>query len=434
MIKSVFHVWIVAVATLAAHLLIVPPSVLGKEPIASEAIVKASDASHPRIAAGLKKLREKVNKLGDVKYGGAVQKFADLIESDGVVRMYVNEMIADAAVRDKSIDSPEVMLKALHLIIQEAPSFAEGDYFPMSTLFVYMMDTPAGRAAFAYPKINDALRAILKQWCAFLDSRESLSVINKKDGWLSPKAFQVNALDDCIIPNPSDPHGGFLSFNDFFHRKIKPELRPIAAPDDPKIIISANDGAVYAVASDVKLIDAFWIKNQKYSLYDMLDGSPFSDRFVGGHVIQSFLSGNDYHRYHAPIDGTVKDVRIVDGLMFSELDLGVFDTTSGTLSQGYQASVNTRGLLFIESEDPKIGLVVMIPIGITEVSSVSFSVKKGDKLKKGQEVGYFSYGGSSMCLVFQPGAIKRFNVTPSADVEAGDGPKIRVNQELAIAN
>ena len=74
--------------------------------------------------------------------------------------------------------------------------------------------------------------------------------------------------------------------------------------------------------------------------------------------------------------------------MFSDAESAGADTTAGTYSQGYEASVNTRGLVFIESSDPAIGMVCVIPIGITEISSVSFSVKQGDKVEKGNELGF----------------------------------------------
>lgn len=86
--------------------------------------------------------------------------------------------------------------------------------------------------------------------------------------------------------------------------------------------------------------------------------------------------------------------------------------------------------MYVESEDPAIGTVCVIPIGITEISSVSFAVKEGQTVGKGQELGRFSYGGSTLGLVFQPGAVDRFTV------EAPVGPKqptIQVNAQIAIA-
>ena len=106
----------------------------------------------------------------------------------------------------------------------------------------------------------------------------------------------------------------------------------------------------------------------------------------------------------------------------------------GILSQGYQTAVNTRGLIFIESDDPVIGLVCCIPIGITEISSITIGVKRGDRVKKGDELGYFSYGGSSMALLFQASAVKQFTVkSPSNDSVLKD-VSIQVNSQIAVAN
>ena len=160
----------------------------------------------------------------------------------------------------------------------------------------------------------------------------------------------------------------------------------------------------------------------------------FVDRFKGGTVFQSFLSGADYHRWRAPVSGRIEKVLKVDGLMFSDAESAGEDLNAGVLSQGYEASVNTQGLVFIESVDQAIGMVCVVPIGITEISSVSFSVKQGDQVAKGDELGYFSYGGSSMALVFQPKAIQRFTVPQNTSGSQTSGPPIFVNAQLAVAN
>ena len=386
------------------------------------------------VDAWLRQLKQEVDAAKPAEYRDSVQQLADLVDSDAVVRMYLTQMLQQVPKQHRVFDSIDTLLAAMNLIVRRAPEFKDGMAFPMSALFTQMMYTPAGEAGFRNAALNKALRVVLEDWCRFLDSPESLSVINKQDGWLSPKSWTANKLDEFIIPEPGAPHGGFRSFNDFFHRGIKPELRPVAAPGNPKVIVSANDGTVYNIARNVKKRDQFWIKSQPYSLADMLDGSQHTERFVGGDVFQSFLSGNDFHRFHAPIDGTVREARIVHGLMFSELRSQGFDASGGTLSQGYQASVNTRGLLLLESDDAGIGMVCVMPIGITEVSSVTLTVKPGQQVNKGDEVGYFSYGGSSMCLVFQPGAIQQYSVNaPSKDDDLENGPKLKVNAQIAVA-
>src|SRR6185295_2955887 len=150
------------------------------------------------------------------------------------------------------------------------------------------------------------------------------------------------------------------------------------------------------------------------------------------HVFQSFLSGANYHRWHAPIDGVVRLAERVDGLMFSELN--GWDTSAGTHSQGYETAVNTRGLVFIESPLPSIGMVCVVPVGITEISSVTITVKPNAKVKKGDELGFFSYGGSTLALVFQPGAIEKFTVKAPRVLNGPGGSLIDVNSQIAVAN
>ncbi|HEV7644103.1 MAG TPA: phophatidylserine decarboxylase associated domain-containing protein [Pyrinomonadaceae bacterium] len=389
-----------------------------------------------------KELKEEVerarSKGKEKPHTRSVAALAKLINENGIVRMYVTQMIEQQPVDNKTVDSIPNMLAMLNQIVTTAPKYNADpnklNNFPMSNLFTYMMMTPAGEAVFRNEAFNTAIANVLREWCNFLDSKQSLYVLNESpEGWLSQSAYWYNKLYEFVIPNKSKPHWGWKSFNDYFHREIKPECRPIAQPDDLKVVISANDGTVYSIASNVQPLDTFWLKAQPYSLINVLNNN-YVDRFIGGNVFQSFLSGADYHRWVAPIAGTVRKTEIVDGLMFSDAESAGFDNTAATYSQGYEASVNTRGLVFIESKDKNIGMVCVIPIGITEISSVTITVKEGDKVTKGQELGYFSYGGSSMCLVFQPGAIDYFTVPnrPSG-TNADDGPPIRVNAQIAVA-
>ena len=372
-------------------------------------------------------VRSKKNQDETKLYHKSVQELADLINNDPGIYMYVEKMIAQVPSQYRAADTVDDLLAILNTILHKAPSFGDPSHFPLSALFVYMMDTPAGEYLFTHKAFNNAIRNVLQEWTQFLDSKNSVYVLNKKSGWLSEASYIENGLSSFIIPDTKDPHGGFKSFNAFFHREIKPALRPVTAPSNNKIIVSANDGTVYNIAHKVKKTDKFWIKSQPYSLAHMLDHSPYVDRFVGGTVFQTFLSGHDYHRWHSPIDGIVREARVVNGFMFSELASEGFDKDAGILSQGYEASVNTRGLVFIESDDPAIGMVVVIPIGITEISSITIGVKAGQRVKKGEEIGFFSYGGSSMALVFQPKTIHSFNQGLKK------GVKLKVNARIAEA-
>ena len=100
------------------------------------------------------------------------------------------------------------------------------------------------------------------------------------------------------------------------------------------------------------------------------------------------------------------EARLIPGLTFSELLSEGLDLSAGTESQGYQAMVNTRGLIIIDN--PHLGKVAVVPIGITEISSISIQVNVGDYVEKGQEMGFFSYGGSTLVLAFEKGMINAF--------------------------
>jgi phosphatidylserine decarboxylase len=386
----------------------------------------------------LAEVKETILKDSTLVYQPSVQALADLIATNGIVRMYVTQMIEEVPSPNNHIKSVDELLATLNHIIQRAPKYnpdpAKRNAFPMSALFVYMMFTPSGETAFRLTDFNSAIRNILQAWCDFLDSPASQDVLNTGEyGWLSPSAYEFNKLNEFIIPDKNAPHWGFTSYNAYFHRQINLAYRPLASPNDPKVIVSANDGTMYNLSRRVKKSDTFWIKSQPYSLVNMLDNSRYTDHFVGGDVMQSFLSGANYHRWRAPISGKIVEARIINGLMFSELHSEGFDPQAGIFSQGFEASVNTRGLVIIESEDPIIGKVAVIPIGITEISSITIGVKVGQQVKKGEELGYFSYGGSTLCLVFQPKAIKRFTVkAPTTKDPTGEA--INVNAQIAIAN
>lgn len=380
--------------------------------------------------------RERVVCQPEVPMHTSVVEFERLLNSDGVLRMLVSEMIDEVDPENRHVSDISELLAQLNHIVTEAPVWEEIEarrcFFPMSNLFTYMMMTEAGEAVFRHRLMNDALRLILREWCAYLDSPPSRHVINDgPHGWLSPGAWAYNELDQFVIPDPQGEHGGFASFNAYFHREIKPIARPVAGPGEPRVVVSPNDGKVYRVARRVELETQFWLKEQPYSLRDMLAGSELTETFVDGDVLQSYLSGADYHRWHAPVAGKVLATTVIEGLMFSNLS-GLGNAIKGVSGQGYYTAVNTRGLVFIEADYKPLGIVCVMPVGITEISSITHTVAVGEHVEKGQEIGRFSYGGSSMAVLFQPGTIDFFDVSDPSS--SGESETIQVNAAIAAAN
>jgi phosphatidylserine decarboxylase len=210
----------------------------------------------------------------------------------------------------------------------------------------------------------------------------------------------------------------------------------VASPDDDKVIVAACESTPYGISTDVQRRDRFWIKSQPYSLEDMLANDPSVEQFVGGTVYQAFLSATNYHRWHSPVAGTIVRAFIQDGTYYSEADSEGADALEPTNSQSYFAHVATRAIIIIEADDPVIGLVAVVPIGMSEVSScmIDEKVAPGYHVAKGEELGYFQFGGSTHCLVFRPGAIADFTLQAIPQPHDPNAPLVLVRSKLATAN
>ncbi len=408
-----------------------------------------SDNHRKSVRFWLKQILEEIRNSEKQPFTPAVQKMQHVLATDGIARMFVTQMLEESKGETRedifgTITSIEQLLETVNYIITRAPRYnpnpelTGAETFPLSSLFTEMMATEAGESAFRNESFNQSITDVLQEWCDYLDSEKSTNVLNTSEfGWLSDSAQKYTDLKDFVVPDYNAPHFGFQSYNAFFHRQIKPELRPIASPNDQSVIVSPNDGTIYQIASNIQKTTNFWLKGQTYSLINVLNNSEYVDEFVGGDMVQTFLSGNDYHRFHSPIDGTILKTEIVQGLTFSQRS-SEKEPGAGTESLGYEASVNTRGLVYIKSDHDSIGTVCVIPIGITEVSSVRFgaNIKPGAKVKKGEELGRFSYGGSTLCLLFQPNVIKNFTVMPRDNSQGAEQQQamVRVNAQIATAN
>ena len=177
---------------------------------------------------------------------------------------------------------------------------------PLNAVLDWCMGTTAGFAAFRHEPINAMFRKILRAWCDFLSSPKSLYVINDTPrGWKCASARKSTRIEEFQY-KPREKHWGFASWNDYFTRRFKPGARTIAGPDDDKVIVNACESTPYALKTNVKRQDKFWVKAQPYSLQDMLAGDESVDAFVGGLVYQAFLDAHNYHRWHSPISGTIR--------------------------------------------------------------------------------------------------------------------------------
>ena len=233
-------------------------------------------------------------------------------------------------------------------------------------------------------------RRFAADWGAFLDTTESAEGI--KSFFPNP-SYHIE--DYCPAPS------GWLTFNQFFARQVRPGKRPVDGRQDDSIVVSPAD-SVFQGQWPIKDDSKITAKGLTFSVLDLLSGSPDRDKFREGIFTHSFLNVNDYHRFHVPVGGVVKEVRKIPGNAMMDVIRrpdGTFDAVDGT---GYQFTQD-RGLIVIDSP---VGLVAVLPIGMAQVSSVNLTAKAGTTLVKGEEFGFFSFGGSDIVTLFEAGKVR----------------------------
>ena len=298
-------------------------------------------------------------------------------------------------------------LQLINGILTKAPEFNKTGLvgFPINAIFDWSMATPAGYTAFLDERLNKQLKKVLNHWGKFLQSKDSVYVLNShpRNGWFGVEAKkEMPNFDKEFKCDPLLPHHGFTSWDDFFTRQFRANVRPIADPGDNNVIVNACESAPYRLCRDVQLHNDFWIKGQPYSLTHMLNNDSYTNQFVGGTIYQAFLSALSYHRWHSPVSGVIKKAYVIDGTYYSETPAEGFDPSGPNESQGYITEVATRALIFIEADNPNIGLMCFMPVGMAEVSTCDITVYEGQHVQKGEEIGMFHFGGSTHCLIFRP--------------------------------
>jgi len=186
----------------------------------------------------------------------------------------------------------------------------------------------------------------------------------------------------------------FTSFNDFFYRKLKPEARPV--DEDPDSVVFPADGRHlgFAKASE---IEGVFVKGQQFNLERLLDDSDLAARYADGAAVFSRLCPVDYHRFHFPVAGVPGNARLINGQLYSVNPLALRDRLAILWE-------NKRFVTEIDTEE--VGKVLVLEIGATNVGSVNLTYVPTRPVKKGEEKGYFAFGGSATFTIFEPGRVK----------------------------
>lgn len=209
--------------------------------------------------------------------------------------------------------------------------------------------------------------------------------------WLISKFIERNEINMDIYEECD-----YSSFNDFFTRKIKPDSRPV--PEDLDVLISPCDclATVYPIQENT----TFSIKNTEYTLRSLLRSPRLAKRFRGGYAYILRLTVEDYHRYLYSVSGKQSKNYHIDGTFH----------TVNPIANDYLPiyKENTREYTVIHSKE--FGDVLQMEVGALLIGKIS-NHKQSTVVTRGEEKGFFEYGGSTIVVLTQKG-----RVTPRSDL------------------
>ena len=184
----------------------------------------------------------------------------------------------------------------------------------------------------------------------------------------------------------------FKSFNDFFSRKLKSSSRPIQGTDNQ--LIFPADGR-HIVVNDLSREQAIWAKGQSFDLKKLLGSAERAERYQHGSVLISRLCPTDYHRFHFPCGGTISESELMNGYLYSVNPIALMRN----ISYLWQ---NKRSVTELNSDT--FGKVCLLEVGATCVGGIIQTFDKGN-VRKGEEKGYFRFGGSMTMIFLEPGVV-----------------------------
>ena len=322
------------------------------------------------------------------------------------------------------------------------------------------------------------LREFAVAWGEFLDTPESAKYL------ASYKFGPEYSWQD--YDGGKDGIKGYKTFNEWFSRTFKDidTQRPVAQPDDDRVITFPAESTFVGqwtvttpVGEPMPAESSIVVKHVEWPIPELLKDSKYARDFEGGILVHSFLNVFDYHRQHAPASGTILEAKFIPGQVYLDVELDIFDAegaaeedsplANAVIPQRYLDAQDATGYQFVQNRglvvlQTPIGKVAIIPMGMAQVSSVVFvtpasegpqklirltpgerkgksydeqvalinaKVKKalvGKKVRKGDMLSTFLFGGSDIVMVFQ----RESNVNVTAAV----GVHYPIRSQYAYAN
>ena len=259
-------------------------------------------------------------------------------------------------------------------------------------------------------------------------------------------------IDEYVVPKR-----GFKSFNLFFLRFVKAGERQVSTADESNAlsVVAPSDGGIFYLAEEADEKSGYELPSKRGDKFELEEAFPgYGQHFIGGPLLDTLLWFTDFHHFFAPVSGKVVEMKEYPGSYnydFEDFDPyhpGKPEPPADSDKVGWYKELAThkRYVWIIETEE--MGLVGMAAIGFFGVGSIVVEdkdkttwpkgvipVKKGDDVQKGQYLGHFGYGGSSIVLAFQPSVDGRaLTYDFSIPQKSGDDEQIRGPDQPIQAN
>lgn len=216
------------------------------------------------------------------------------------------------------------------------------------------------------------------------------------------------AFHSLNVDEIRDPLDSFKTFNEFFYRRLKEDARPVDDAADPNTLVSGADCRLMVFPS-VTEATQIWIKGRGFTIEKLL-GEGFLprknksatwakelDTYREGGAFSIFrLAPQDYHRFHCPCDCVVGAVTVIEGQYYTVNPMAIRSTIDVYCE-------NVRVIVPLISKE--FGVIYYTCIGAMMVGSTVLTVKEGDRLARGDEIGFFKFGGSTICMCFPENSV-----------------------------
>ncbi|MCJ1396551.1 hypothetical protein MMC18_009442 [Xylographa bjoerkii] len=219
-------------------------------------------------------------------------------------------------------------------------------------------------------------------------------------GHIKPFIESFNLQDSMAEMVQPDPDK-YSCFNEFFAREIRPDARPIAEPTNDHVVSSPADCRLTAFPT-IDLATKYWIKGYGFTMERLLGDAEMARSFDGGSMVIARLAPQDYHRWHAPVSGTVEAIKDIPGAYYTVNPQAINE--AGTLDVFCE---NKRSVMTIRRH-PHGTPTAVVAVGAMLVGSIKYVNgvdKLGTQVHRGECLGAFYYGGSTVIVIYPPGEV-----------------------------